>query len=110
MKTKKLLVMCSFVDVYRQLVSEAFRYYDLLLYHCDVDGSERREILLQALHYATRANTVYDCAFYVRINGLHANLLDIQAQCRKYYGGFANSSITMDDIVDEITKELEKGE
>ena len=105
MKTKKLLVITNFVNSYRELVRNAFRWYVAFIeYDLSLVGNtkgQKDEFALRAMYFATRANAVWDSAFYTEITGLASALTDIQnRECECY--GCLDTDTTMDDIVDWV--------
>ena len=110
MKTKKILAMSNFIEAYRDLVREAFRYYVAYIeYDLSLNGTtkmEKNRFALNAFHFATRANAVYDSAFYAGLKGLPEVLLDIQKrECGCY--GCLDGETTIDNIQDWVWDYIE---
>lgn len=110
MKTKKLLVMSNFVEAYRRFVREAYQWYVAYLkYDLSLIGNtekQKNRFAMNAIHFATRAMAVYDCAFYTNIKGLASNLLDIQEHERERYDCLDDTA-TMENIQDWVWDYIE---
>ena len=103
MKTKKLLVMSNFVEAYRKLVRNAYlSYVAFIEYDLSVGGNTKAQkdnYAMDALHYATKAMAMYECASYTNIKGLASNLFDIADYERKHRTNLDDNA-TMDSIQD----------